>query len=129
MLSGETAIPVTVTVIPVEISEALGQTLDSLRAISKHDLTCKYIARAAVHISSILFAGDADFNATAVEVIFNGDNSTLPVAVEIQDDFLAEGTEAFSIRLGFPSGPNADRILTSLNQSIIFIEDNDGIKN
>ena len=60
---------------------------------------------------------------------FEGDNSTLPVAVEIQDDFLAEGTETFSIRLGLPWGPNADRILTGLNQSMVFIEDNDGIKN
>ena len=33
-LSGETAIPVTVTVIPMEIPEALGQAIDSLRATS-----------------------------------------------------------------------------------------------
>ncbi len=36
VLSGETAIPVTVTVIPMEISEALGQAIDSPRASSKH---------------------------------------------------------------------------------------------
>ncbi len=58
---------------------------------------------------------------------FDGDNSTLPIAIEIQDDFLAEGMEAFSIRLGLPSGPNANRISTGLNQSTVFIEDNDGI--
>ena len=38
MLNGETAIPVTVTIIPVEISEALAQAIDSLRATSKHGL-------------------------------------------------------------------------------------------
>jgi hypothetical protein len=27
-----------------------------------------------------------------------------------------------------PSGPNAERISTGLNQSTVFIEDNDGIK-
>ena len=36
VLSGETAIPVTVTVIPMEIPEALGQAVDSLRATSKY---------------------------------------------------------------------------------------------
>ena len=79
--------------------------------------------------STLIFADDADFNATAIEVTFDGDNSTLPVSVEILDDFLAEGTEAFSIRLGLPSGPNAGRIMTGLNQSVVIIEDNDGIKN
>lgn len=38
VLSGETAIPVTVTIIPMEISEALGQAIDSLRATSKYGL-------------------------------------------------------------------------------------------
>ena len=36
VLSGETAIPVTVIVIPMEIPEALGQAIDSLRATSKY---------------------------------------------------------------------------------------------
>ena len=76
---------------------------------------------------TLAFADDVDFNATAVEVTFDGDNSTLPVLVEILDDFLAEGMETFSIRLGLPSGPNAGRITTGLNQSAVFIEDNDGI--
>ena len=71
--------------------------------------------------------GDSDFNAMAVEVTFDGSGSTLPVPIQIQDDFVAEGTEAFSIRLGLPLGPNADRIRTGLNQSTVFIEDDDGI--
>jgi hypothetical protein len=36
VLSGETAIPVTIAVIPMEISEAMGQAIDSVRATSKH---------------------------------------------------------------------------------------------
>ena len=132
VLSGETAIPVTVTVIPMEISEALGQSVGSLRATSKHGLiklAClMYSSSCYSSYFTIHFAGDDDFNATTVEVTFDGANSTLSVDIEIQDDFLAEGTEAFSIRLGLPSGPNADRISTGLNQSVVFIEDNDGIK-
>lgn len=38
VLSGETAIPVTVTVIPMEIPDALRQAIDSLRATSKYGL-------------------------------------------------------------------------------------------
>lgn len=42
VLSGETAIPVTVTITPMEISEALSQSLNSLRATSKHCINrCK----------------------------------------------------------------------------------------
>lgn len=74
-----------------------------------------------------ILVGNDDFNAKAIEATFIGDNFTLPVAIEIGDDALAEGTEAFSIRLGVPSGSNADRIMTGLNQSTVFIEDNDGI--
>ena len=36
VLSGETAIPVTITVIPMEISEGLAQVVNSLRATSKY---------------------------------------------------------------------------------------------
>ena len=71
--------------------------------------------------------GEADFSAMAIEVTFDEDISSLAVAVEIQDDFLAEGTEAFTIRLSLPLGPNAERIITGLNHSTVFIEDNDGI--
>ena len=39
MLSGETAIPVTVTVTPMEISEAFSQTENSLRATGKFCLS------------------------------------------------------------------------------------------
>ena len=38
VLSGETAIPVTVTIIPMEIPEVLGQAIDGLRATSKYGL-------------------------------------------------------------------------------------------
>lgn len=50
----------------------------------------------------------------------------IPVTLEVVDDFLAEGTEVFTIKLGSDSGPEASRVMTGLNQSTVFIEDNDG---
>ena len=76
-----------------------------------------------------IYIGEADFNATVREVTFNADNFHLPqaVAMEIIDDFIAEGMEAFTVSLGLSSNQvRADRVGIGLNQSTVFIEDNDG---
>ena len=51
---------------------------------------------------------------------------TIPVTLEVVDDFISEGTEVFTVKLGSPSGPEASRVIIGLNQSTVFIEDNDG---
>ena len=89
---------------------------------------CFEICKAVLHVIYFLafLQGEADFSTVAIEVTFDGGNSTLPVAIEIEDDLLAEGMEAFTVRLGLPLGRSANRILTGLNQSTVFIEDDDG---
>ena len=50
----------------------------------------------------------------------------MPLAIDIIDDFVAEGTEAFFIILGLPAGPKANSVLIDLDQSTIIIADDDG---
>ena len=50
----------------------------------------------------------------------------MPLAIDIIDDFVAEGTEAFVITLGLPAGPKANSVLIDLDQSTIIIADDDG---
>ena len=58
-------------------------------------------------------------------MILDVNTTVVSVTLEIVDDFLAEGTEAFTVKLGLPSGPEASRVMIGLNQSTVFIEDDD----
>ena len=61
-----------------------------------------------------------------MEVTYSAGTTVVPLTIGIIDDFVAEGTEAFNVTLGLPSGLNANRVLAGLDRSTVFITDNDG---
>lgn len=140
VLSGETAIPVTITVTPAELTTAILRNETLLGAtgmLATYLIECPKktvinLLRIIIMLHAcmlwyiIYLTGDDDFNGTKIEVTFAPGVSNLSVPVEIVNDFLAEGTEAFVVNLDLLAGPRANRIMTGLNQSTVFIEDDDG---